>query len=161
MLYHNEAGEACALVSNIQKYTIHDGPGIRTEIFFSGCPLRCLWCSNPEALEMFSRIGVYPSKCLALEKCGACIRVCPESGQPLIFEHGVLKAAHMKDACKDCFKCTDVCPPRALKQWGERMSIPELMKVITEDRAFINGQARRYAQRRGSAAAMGNRGNAS
>ncbi len=136
MLYRNDAGEPCALVSNIQKYTIHDGPGIRTEIFFKGCPLRCLWCSNPETLDTKPRIGVYPTKCLTLIKCGACVKACPENGAPLEFENGVLKAANMTDACKGCFKCTDVCPPRALKQWGEWMSLPELMKVIAEDRSF-------------------------
>ena len=136
MLYRNAAGEPCALVSNIQKYTIHDGPGIRTEIFFKGCPLHCLWCSNPETLDTKLRIGVYPTKCLTLTKCGACVKACPENGAPLEFENGVLKAANMTDACKGCFKCTDVCPPRALKQWGEWMSLRELMKVIAEDRSF-------------------------
>ena len=136
MLYRNAAGEPCALVSNIQKYTIHDGPGIRTEIFFKGCPLHCLWCSNPETLDTKPRIGAYPTKCLTLTKCGACVKACPENGAPLEFENGVLKAANMTDACKGCFKCTDVCPPRALKQWGEWMSLRELMKVIVEDRSF-------------------------
>ena len=96
LLYKNDAGEPCALVTNIQKYTIHDGPGIRTEIFFSGCPLRCLWCSNPEALDTNPRIGVYPAKCLTLDKCGACIRACPINGAPLEFENGVLKAVRQR-----------------------------------------------------------------
>ena len=136
LLYKNTAGEPCALVSNIQKYTIHDGPGIRTEIFLSGCTLRCLWCSNPETLDLRPRIGVYPQKCLTLDKCGACVRVCPVNGTPLEFEDGVLKAVRMTDDCRDCFKCVDACPPRALKRWGELMSVPELMKVIVEDRSF-------------------------
>ena len=136
MLYKNTVGEPCALVSNIQKYTIHDGPGIRTEIFLSGCPLHCLWCSNPETLDVRPRIGVYPSKCLTLSKCGACVKVCPENGSPLLFENGDLKAVHMTEVCRSCFKCVDACPSRALKQWGELMSIPELMKIIVEDRSF-------------------------
>ena len=136
MLHKNKAGEPCGLVSNIQKYTIHDGPGIRTEIFFSGCPLHCLWCSNPETLDLRPQIGVYPSKCITLDKCGACVKVCPENGAPLTFEDGVLKAVSMMDVCRTCFKCVDACPSRALKQWGELMSVPELMKVIVEDRSF-------------------------
>ncbi len=136
MLHRNDTGAPYALVTNIQKYTIHDGPGIRTEIFFSGCPLRCLWCSNPETLDARPRIGVYPEKCLTLDKCGACVRICPESGAPLAFNNGVLNAINMADVCRDCFKCVDACPPRALKQWGEQMTVPELMKVIVEDRSF-------------------------
>jgi pyruvate formate lyase activating enzyme len=137
VLHHNSAGTPCALVSNIQKYTIHDGPGIRTAIFFTGCTMRCLWCSNPETIAFKPQLGAYPAKCLSLDKCGHCVKVCPESGKPLEFdEHGILKGTHMTDACAGCFKCTDICPPRALKQWGTYMTIPELMKAITEDRSF-------------------------
>ena len=137
MLHHNAMGEPCALVSNIQKYTIHDGPGIRTAIFFTGCTMHCLWCSNPETIASTSQLGAYPAKCLSLEKCGRCVKVCPEKGTPFEFdENGVLKTVHMTDACTGCFKCTDECPPRALKRWGDLMTIPELMKQIIEDRSF-------------------------
>ncbi len=136
MLYKNEAGEPCGLVSNIQKYTIHDGPGIRTEIFFSGCPMHCLWCSNPETLALQPQIGVYPTKCLTLDKCGTCRSVCPLDDTPLAFKNGTIEAVHMTDFCQTCLKCTDACPSRALKQWGELMSVQELMKIIVEDRSF-------------------------
>lgn len=137
MQHHNAAGEPCALVSNIQKYTIHDGPGIRTAIFFTGCTMRCLWCSNPETIGMASQLGAYPAKCLSLNKCTRCIKVCPENGKPLEFdENGVLKAVHMIDACVGCFKCAEECPPRALKRWGELMTIPEMLKSVFEDRSF-------------------------
>ena len=65
------------LIANIQKYTIHDGPGIRTEVFFKGCPLRCLWCSNPEGLEVKPELGFYPDKCLGEAQCGWCRKACP------------------------------------------------------------------------------------
>jgi pyruvate formate lyase activating enzyme len=137
MLHHNSAGEPCALVSNVQKYTIHDGPGIRTSLFFTGCTMRCLWCSNPETISPKSQLGAYPAKCLSLEKCGLCLKVCPEQGRPLVFdENGVLKAVHMTQACDGCFRCADVCPPRALKRWGELMTIPQMLTAITEDRSF-------------------------
>lgn len=137
MLHHNASGEPCALVSNIQKYTIHDGPGIRTALFFTGCTMHCLWCSNPETIAFKSQLGVYPAKCLSLEKCGWCVKVCPEKGAPLEFDgSGVLKAAHMTDACEGCFKCAEACPPRALKRWGELMTVDDMMKVILEDRSF-------------------------
>jgi pyruvate formate lyase activating enzyme len=137
VLHRNTAGEPCALVSNIQKYTIHDGPGIRTAIFFTGCTMRCLWCSNPETIDLKPRLGAYPSKCLSLNKCGHCVKACPEKGGPLMFdENGLLEAVRMTDACNGCFKCADICPPRALKQWGTLMTIPELMKAVLEDMSF-------------------------
>lgn len=136
MLHRNASGDPCALVSNIQKYTIHDGPGIRTEIFFTGCTMRCLWCSNPETIAMKPQIGFYPGKCLSLEKCGHCVKECPLKGAPLVFEDGIIKAVHMAEACDTCFKCTEACPSRALKQWGELMTVDEMMKVIVEDRSF-------------------------
>ncbi|SHI07747.1 pyruvate formate lyase activating enzyme [Sporobacter termitidis DSM 10068] len=136
MLYTNAAGAPCALVSNIQKYTIHDGPGIRTEIFFTGCTMHCLWCSNPETIAPGPQIGCYPAKCLSLDKCTWCVKACPEGGRPLEFENGVLKAAHMTAACTGCFKCVDACPSRALKRWGELMTIDDMLKAVVEDRSF-------------------------
>jgi pyruvate formate lyase activating enzyme len=137
MLLRNPAGEPCALISNIQRYTIHDGPGIRTALFFTGCAMRCLWCSNPETIAFKPQIGVYPAKCLSLGKCGHCVKVCPQSGKPLAFdENGVLKAIRMEETCAGCMKCVDACPPRALKRWGELMTVDDMMKAIAEDRSF-------------------------
>lgn len=76
----NAAGEPTALVTNIQKYTIHDGPGIRTEIFFKGCNMRCIWCSNPESLSALPQLGVYPAKCLWPPKVRAVRRGVPAGG---------------------------------------------------------------------------------
>ena len=138
MLHKTPSGEAAALISNIQKYTIHDGPGIRTTLFFTGCTLRCLWCSNPETITPQRRLGFYPSKCLTLEKCGACLRVCPIAGEtPLSFdENGKIQHFASLPECESCFKCAEACPPRAIKVWGEYMTVPEMMSVITEDRSF-------------------------
>ena len=160
MLHKTSSGEPCALVSNIQKYTIHDGPGIRTSVFFTGCTMRCLWCSNPETIEPRQRLGVYPAKCLTLEKCGSCLDVCPAApgnaaqgvavtGQPdstqtaslppICFDsNGTLQAITMCPMCENCFKCAETCPPRAIKVWGERKSLPELMKIIEEDRSYYD-----------------------
>ncbi|MDR0817534.1 MAG: glycyl-radical enzyme activating protein [Clostridiales Family XIII bacterium] len=138
MLHTNKRGEPAGLVSNIQKYTIHDGPGIRTEIFFTGCPLRCLWCSNPETLKPYPRLGVYPAKCLSLEKCGYCRKACPlPDASPLIHDgNGVIRAINMEDECSGCLKCADACPPRAIKVWGDLYSVDELLRIIEEDRRF-------------------------
>ena len=138
MLHKNATGESVGLVSNIQKYTIHDGPGIRTEIFFTGCTLKCIWCSNPETLASHQRLGVYPAKCLSLDKCGYCVEVCPiNSSSPINHdEKGVLSSIKMVSECKDCMKCADACPSRAIKTWGQFMTVEELMRIIVEDRSF-------------------------
>jgi pyruvate formate lyase activating enzyme len=126
-----------ALVSNIQKYTIHDGPGIRTEVFFSGCTMRCIWCSNPETIEQRERLGFYPAKCITREKCGLCVKACPVPEKTLVFDDdGVLQRVKQVAECDGCFKCAEVCPPRAIKVWGERYTVAELMKIIEEDRSF-------------------------
>ena len=131
-------GLPAALITNIQKYTIHDGPGIRTAIFFKGCNMRCLWCSNPETISPSLELGVYPSKCLSLQKCGYCLKQCPIPGNCPIRhdENGVLSAIHTLPECDGCYKCADVCPSRAIKQWGELMTLDKLMKIIEEDRSF-------------------------
>lgn len=137
MLNYTPSGEPCGLISNIQKYTIHDGPGIRTAIFFKGCPMRCLWCSNPETISPKQQLGVYPGKCLSTGKCGCCVKDCPEMGVPIEFdENSILKAVHMSDACDGCLKCAEACPGRAIKLWGKRMTVSELLKIIAEDRSF-------------------------
>jgi len=132
-MYRDENGQPYGLVTNIQKYTIHDGPGIRTEIFFKGCNLHCLWCSNPETIEPRRQIGVYPKKCVG---CGSCVEVCPQQGAPIVFGPGGLEAVRMTDACRDCFKCAEECPGRAIMVWGEKMTVPQLMAVIEEDRSY-------------------------
>jgi len=139
MLHVMPSGEPCGLISNVQHYTVHDGPGIRTTVFFSGCTMRCIWCSNPETIAAAPQLGVYPKKCLSLKKCDYCIKKCPQAGAPIEFDDfGVLRALNMTKFCSDCLKCADVCPPSAIKLWGEKMTVPELMKVIEDDRSFYD-----------------------
>ena len=139
MLHKNSKGENCALVSSIQHYTIHDGPGIRTAIFFTGCTMNCLWCSNPETIRPEQQLGIYRSKCLSKDKCGYCVKICPLHGEPISFdEERVLCGLKMAPGCKDCLKCADICPPRAIKLWGDKMTLPELMKIIEGDRNFYD-----------------------
>lgn len=130
-------GEPYGLITNIQKYTIHDGPGIRTEIFFKGCPLSCIWCSNPEGLSFRQQTGLYPSKCIGFNKCSLCIKACPLGKKtPIKVENDLPVSLNEVPECMDCLKCADECPAGAIITWGRKMTVPELMKVIIEDRSF-------------------------
>ena len=119
------------IVFNIQRFTIHDGPGLRTELFLKGCPLRCRWCSNPESWLPQIQLGVYKTKCLGKNKCGACLDVCPVP-DTLQFYRGKLVGID-RDKCTTCMACYDECPSDAIKQWGKAMSVEECMKEIMRD----------------------------
>lgn len=121
------------IIFNIQRYTINDGPGIRTEIFMKGCPLKCRWCSNPESQRAAIEPGVYSSKCISEDKCGLCITACRQ--QALLFAGGGI-AGIDRSRCIGCMKCAAVCPSEAVRAWGEKMSLDEVMAVIEKDRAF-------------------------
>lgn len=118
-------------VFNIQRFTIHDGPGLRTEFFLKGCPLRCQWCSNPESQKAYIEPGVYKSKCISYKKCGDCEKACPESGV-LNFCRGKLTSID-REKCTNCFACYDACPSDAIKLWGKEMTVEECMKVVRRD----------------------------
>lgn len=122
------------VITNIQKYTIHDGPGIRTEVFFKGCPLRCLWCSNPEGLEVKPELGFYPDKCLGEDRCGWCRKACP--APPPAGTHCAKQFDTAK--CRDCLRCAEACPAGAIRVWGRRYTVPELMDEIRKDRSFYD-----------------------
>lgn len=121
------------IIFNIQRYTINDGPGIRTEIFMKGCPLKCRWCSNPESQRAAIEPGVYSSKCISEDKCGLCITACRQ--QALLFAGGSI-AGIDRSRCIGCMKCAAACPSEAVRAWGEKMSLDEVMAVIEKDRAF-------------------------
>ena len=122
------------IITNIQRYTIHDGPGIRTEVFFKGCPLRCPWCSNPEGLEPGPELGFYPDKCLGEAACGWCRKACPAPPPPGTH----VSAFFDTDRCRDCLGCADACPSGAVRLWGRRYTVPELMAEIRKDRSFYD-----------------------
>ncbi len=125
------------IVFNIQRFTIHDGPGIRTEVFLKGCPLSCKWCSNPEGIHLKREVGVYPAKCLGQTPCGSCLEVCALGGAPLLFnpETGKIGAID-RDICIGCMKCTEVCFMHALKSWGISMTVEEVMEEVRADKNF-------------------------
>lgn len=122
------------IVFDIQRFTIHDGPGLRTELFLKGCPLRCQWCSNPEGWSTDIEWGAYQSKCISLQKCGLCTSNCPIEGV-LKFKHDTLASINNRKHV-DYTACADVCPSDAIKQWGQAMTVDECMAIIRKDKDF-------------------------
>lgn len=124
------------IVFNIQRFTVHDGPGIRTELFLKGCTLRCKWCGNPESFIRSPQIGVYSMKCMGVKKCGDCVKVCPQDGNKVFSIEDDKIVGIDRSLCDDCLKCYKVCPSDALKLWGSEMTVEDAMKVIRADKDF-------------------------
>jgi len=130
----NMEGETTGRVFNIQRYSIHDGAGIRTLVFLKGCPLRCLWCSNPESQKGQPELGYIQSRCVGAEDCGApCIAACPV-GAIRLDEAG--KAVIDRVKCDACGMCAEACGKDALKVVGREMSVAEVMAEVEKDRPF-------------------------
>lgn len=117
-----------SLVLNIQKYSIHDGEGIRTTIFFKGCPMNCKWCHNPESQSYSAEIMHNNEKC---KKCGSCIINCKQKA--ISCENGLVVT---NNNCTACGECTDICLNNAREKVGKRYTIDELMKEIEKDKMF-------------------------
>jgi len=119
-----------ALIFNIQRFSIHDGPGIRTTVFFKGCPLRCDWCSNPESMEPFPQLMVRDMNCRA---CGKCAEACPRRAVSLAA--GGSRKIH-REECDYCFRCVEACLYGALAVMGRFLGLEELIRETEKDRLF-------------------------
>lgn len=117
-----------AIIFDIQRYSVHDGPGIRTLVFFKGCPLRCKWCQNPESLRREREIAFFASKCIG---CGECAKVCPKGAI-------VLEDARRIDRrlCDRCGECAEVCYAEALTVVGKEYDVSSLLDIVERDRPF-------------------------
>ena len=117
------------LVTNIQKYSIHDGDGIRTSVFFKGCPLRCAWCHNPETQKFQKQILTNREKCTG---CMACLQVCPNSA--IHMEDG--KAVTDLKKCTGCGSCVTYCLQNIREIAGKEYTVRELVKELKKDEMF-------------------------
>ncbi|MGE9942725.1 trans-4-hydroxy-L-proline dehydratase activase [Bariatricus sp. SGI.161] len=118
-----------SLITNVQKFSIHDGDGIRTSVFFKGCPLKCEWCHNPETQRFEKEMQCDKEKCVG---CGTCAKVCPNGA--ISMENG--KPEMKKDACTFCGKCVNFCPIGIREIIGREYSVKELIKELMKDQMF-------------------------
>ena len=117
------------IITDIQRFSVHDGPGIRTTVFLKGCNLRCAWCHNPETLHPGPELQVLPDKCI---DCKACLAACPQGAHEVT---GGRRVFH-RDRCTACGACAAVCYSGALVLVGRRMTAGEVMAEVLEDRVF-------------------------
>jgi len=117
------------LIFDIKRYAIHDGPGIRTTVFFKGCLLSCWWCHNPEGRSSGTELMIWPSRCI---KCRTCISVCANSAISIVDNSIVTD----RNKCKVCGVCAEKCPANAREIVGKRVSVTELMQEVEKDIPF-------------------------
>ena len=117
------------IIFDIQQFSIHDGPGIRTTVFLKGCPLRCQWCHNPEGISLNPLLSFHERKCL---NCGRCFKVCPQG----VFVSYEGKHIINRDKCNSCLLCVEECPTAALEMSGRSITATELMDIVLKDKKF-------------------------
>ena len=119
-------------VFNVQRYSIHDGPGIRTVVFLKGCPLRCKWCDNPESLTFTPEVMFFEKKCI---ECGTCVEECENNA--INTKQGALPSERIRrDLCNVCGACVEHCPAKALQMVGRKMTGDEVMAEVLKDVRF-------------------------
>lgn len=120
-------------IFNIQHYSVHDGPGIRTVVFFKGCPLRCKWCSNPESHQIRPQITYNTDKCIGNE-CGLCLNTCRYHA--VTWDEYKQQPIIQFEQCHQCLKCGEECPAKAISIYGKMLSVDDVIKEAEKDAAF-------------------------
>ncbi len=121
--------ELMGVVFDIKRFAVHDGPGIRSTVFFKGCPLNCRWCHNPESISFHREVQYVEKKCIG---CGACTRICKEDAHTLV--NGEHKFDRSK--CIACGACESVCMGHALIQCGKEMTVEQVLEQVLKDKNF-------------------------
>lgn len=118
-------------IFNIQHFSVQDGPGIRSTVFFKGCPLECVWCHNPESHFPSPEIACYPDKCI---DCGNCVSECPQ------MLHAISNGKHsfIRKGCANCGKCVIQCYAGALEIIGKEVTAEQIISDVLQDRIFYN-----------------------
>ena len=120
-----------SVIFNIQKFCLHDGPGIRTTVFFKGCPLRCKWCANPESQKSTRQLTLDKNKCTG---CGACVATCPQNARTM--EEGLPKVNAA--LCKRCGACLEACPGGAIALEGKFVDTEQVLAEVRKDKVFYD-----------------------
>ena len=117
------------IVTNIQRFSIHDGPGIRTTVFLKGCNLRCFWCHNPETLKPKAELQIFPDRCIG---CGVCFDRCPQGA------HVAANGSRLfrRELCVACGTCVETCYAQSLVLVGESKTVEEVVEEVLRDRPF-------------------------
>jgi pyruvate formate lyase activating enzyme len=124
--------QVSGIVFNVQKFSVHDGKGIRTLVFLKGCPMRCQWCSNPESQSLKPEHVFNPSRCLTSKVCGRCLNACPPGA--LSLTDGLIR--YNRGNCLECFACVQTCPTGAQNVYGESMCVDHVLNKVEEDGVF-------------------------
>ena len=127
----DEIDEVKGIVFNIQRFSVQDGPGIRTTVFLKGCPLECPWCSNPESIKPYPEVAHVAAMC---KQCGSCIKVCDLKA--ISFAEKGIKIDREK--CNNCGKCVEVCINDALKLFGNEVSVEEVLDEAIKDKLYYH-----------------------
>lgn len=114
-------------ISNIQPFSLHDGPGIRTTVFMNGCDLNCFWCHNPESKSGERTILFHPHKCIG---CGECVKICPNAHDG--------ETARFSDSCTICGKCAEGCFTEAIELKGGTVTVEDIMQKLRRDKTFFS-----------------------
>ncbi|MDR2196353.1 MAG: glycyl-radical enzyme activating protein [Coriobacteriales bacterium] len=132
------------VVFDIQRYSVNDGPGIRTTVFLKGCPLRCPWCHSPESQDFKPQIALKRMSCRGTDSCGLCLPVCKADAMRTIpftkYVEGEPRELRIPDIdtalCTSCFDCAEVCPPGALYVCGEERAPEDVLEEVLRDREY-------------------------
>jgi pyruvate formate lyase activating enzyme len=126
------AAELTAMVFNIMRFATHDGPGIRTAVFFKGCPLSCHWCHNPESQSFRPEVLYFEERC---RHCGECVAECPEHA--IVQTDDEKPSSLLRDVCRRCGHCAEVCQAEARRLAGKRVGLDEVLREIEKDLIFF------------------------
>lgn len=130
---NKEILETTGTVFNIQNYSVHDGPGIRTVVFLKGCPLTCLWCSNPESQSPKPELAYNKNNCITLSQCQRCAEICPEGA---LTRGDDDKISVAWESCTHCLACVEACPAEALITYGKTRTVKEVIDQVEKDATF-------------------------